>query len=680
MNDGDGQALFQATSVAIIGASAKTPWASSVLQTLGAIGFEGRIHLVNRRGGELLGRVAATSIAAIGDQVDNAFVMAPAAALPETFEEMAAAGIRRGVVVTSGFAELGSTGAAAQKQVFDRAHDLGLKLMGPNSMGFVNFTDRMALAAIPIPLPLLPDPRVAVISQSGATSALIARTAHSTNVALTHIFAMGNEATVDMADVIDYLVAREEVRSIAIFAESVRRPQVFLAAARRALAAQKPIVMLKVGVGALAAQVAQAHTGALVGDNKVFDAVCREVGIIRVNTVEQLLQTADMLAYTGVVGPGGFAVSSLSGGTCEMIADLGEAAGVPFASLSPQVTDRLQGVLPDFATVQNPLDVTGGVLSNLSAFGDATAILGGDEQVALVAACFDVPQAADRDTPNLSRPVLRHLASGIERSGRPGFLLLQAHLGISDYARDVIRDEKLPHLALGLETAMNAVGAVFRWSARVRESREEVPAAPVAAVGVRPSGEREMLDYLAGRGIPTIPASIVGSADQAAAAAAAIGQPLAMKILSRDIQHKTEVGGVMLNIAGPAGAAAAYDAMLDRVRAAAPDARIEGVIVSPMRTDGIELIVGVARDPTWGLVLAVGLGGIWVELIADAALHLLPVTPAQVAKMLGRLQAGKLLDGYRGQPKADRARIAQVIADIGNAAIALGPNLVFPRD
>ena len=666
--------LFAPRSVAIIGASEKNPWAKLVLTTLERLEFSRPIHLVNRRSGSVLGRTVAESARAIGEPVDSAFVMVPAAVMEETFHDMAAAGITKGVVVTSGFAEMGGDGAAEQARLFDQARSLGITLMGPNSLGFLNLVDRVALSALPVTLPLLPNPCVGLISQSGSIAGVIGNTAHATNVSLTHVIALGNEAMVDMADAIDFMIDDPTTRSIAIFAESVRRPDAILGAVRRALAARKPIVLLKVGVGELAAQVAQAHTGALVGDNKVFDAICRDWGIIRVDTMEQLLQTANMLAHTGVLGDGGFAAASLSGGACEMLADLGEAEGVPFASFSADTSEKLAATLPDYATIHNPLDVTGGVLSNLQAFEDALALAGQDPGVAIVAACFDIASSKEGDV--LGRPVIRHLASGIKRAGVPGFLLPQTYLSVSDYGRETLTDAGMPLASAGLGHAMKAVGGAFRWSARVREGAEKVPTIEIALADVRPLTERQTLDFLSSRGVPVIPGRIARSADEAAAFAREIDEPLVLKILSRDIAHKTEVGGVALDIVGPDAARAEYEAMLSRVKDRKPDAVIEGVILSPMRGKGVELIVGVARDPAWGLVLAVGLGGVWVELLEDADLSLLPVTPDKVERMLGRLKAGKLLDGYRGQPAADRRKLAEVIAAIGNAAIALGPDLM----
>lgn len=665
-------ALFAPRSIAVLGASERNPWTRYIVGTLDALGFDGALHLVNRRADAILGRASVASADAIGAPVDSAFVAVPAHSLEQTFVEMAQAGIKTGVVVSSGLAETGAAGALEERRLFDKAAALGLTLMGPNSLGFINFVDRVGLSALHLPLPLLPNPKIGVVSQSGATGGIIANTANAINVALTHVIAVGNEAMVDIVDGIDYLLQDDRVSVIAVFASSVRRPEAFIEVAKRALAKRKPIVLLKIGSSELAAQVAKAHTGALVGNDKVFDAICREYGILRVDTMEQLLQTSAMLAHTGCLGPGGFAVASLSGGACEMIADLGEASRVPFAVFAKDTVAKLAEVLPEYATVQNPLDVTGGVLSDYQRFEDAIAHVGNDPQVAIVAACIDLPQNASVE--RLGRPMMHHMSRGLQRADVPGFLLSQTFLSISDYGRAVIEDTQMPHVSAGLRHSLQAVAHAIEWSARVRTAAPEAHA-PIASATDHPLTERETLNYLSSRGVPTISTRMAVSAEDAAAIAEELSGAVVLKIVSQDIPHKTDVGGVVLNVRGGAAAASEYAAMIERIAARRPDARVQGVSISPMREQGIELIVGVTRDPSWGLVLAVGIGGIWVELLADADIAPLPVTADRVEQMLGRLKASRLLDGYRGSPAVDRRRVAEAIVAIGDAALALGNRL-----
>ena len=665
--------LFRPRSVAIVGASDKNPWSAIVTRCLENIGFVGRVHLVNRRGTPALGRQTAQSCVDL-EAVDAAFVAVPAVALRDALEDMAAGGIRYGAVVTSGFAETGGDGAVEQARIFDRARELGLTLLGPNSLGFTNFVNRVSLGAIPLTLPPLERPRVGMVSQSGATAAMIYSLAYQQNVSLSYSIAMGNEAMVDLADVIEFLTGDEATKSIAVFAETIRNPPAFERAARAARAAGKPIVILKVGTGAVTAAVAQAHTGALVGDDRVFEAVCESLNILRVKSFEDLVVTADVLAALGPINPSkGFGLISISGGACEVVADRGEEAGLQFPPFAPSTRAALVGVLADFGAAHNPLDITGAAMSNPRIYSGSMHAVSADPAIGLFGVVAEIPANREADSP-MSAGMLSEIALGFRVSSCPGLVIQQTFKPVSAYGREVIDRNNLPAVTGGLDHAVRAIGLLYKWS------RGQL-AAPTAEVRTRTSSadkpvtEHQALAYLAAAGVPVIPQHVVHSSTEAAHAARALNSPAVLKILSPDIQHKTEVGGVQLNLLGDEIVAAAFDRIVSSVQTARPDARIDGVIVSPMRSGGLELFVGIARDPSWGLAMAVGLGGVWIELLGDAILQMLPVTPAAVLAMLRRLKAAKLLEGYRGSKPVNLDRLAQVIAAIGDAALGLGDDL-----
>jgi acyl-CoA synthetase (NDP forming) len=663
--------LFRPRSVAIIGASDNNPWPRIVTTSLLASGFDGPVHLINKRGTRALGRQTVTSCTEVKEDVDAAFIAVPAAALDEALDDMANAGWRHGSVVTSGFAETGGDGAALQKAIFAKARERGLTLLGPNSLGVLNFADRAGLAAIPVPQPPPQDGHVALVSQSGATASLLVQQAHRQNIGLSHAVALGNEAMIDMAEVLTFLIEDERVRAIAVFAETIRRPAQFLAAAKRALALSKPIVILKVGASELTAEVAQAHTGALVGDDRVFDAVCRQYGLVRVKSLEQLIVTSGLLAHTGVLDPKGFAGASISGGACELMADAGAAAGVPFVRFAPSTLERLKGIISDYGAAHNPLDITGAAVRTPKLFEDALAAIATDPDVAILACTYD-PPAGEGLSAELSGGQLKHIAAGLATASAPTILIEQTMRDMTPFARDLLADANAPLVLPGISGAMEAIGAAFVWSDTVRRGLDEAPSPSPS--NERPHDERATLKYLSAADVPVIPASIARSSPEARQLAETLAGPVALKILSRDIAHKTEVGGVALNVQPP-DAGEVYNRIMAAVTASAPNARIEGVIVSPMRGAGLELIVGVARDPTFGPVIAVGFGGTLVEVLDDSALRLLPVHEREARRMLDELRGRRLLDGYRGAPAVNIDALASIIARIGNAAIALGPTL-----
>jgi len=663
--------LLRARSVTLIGASDNNPWCAMVARGLAAGGFEGPVHLVNARGNQALGRETVRSCTDL-PEVDAAFIAVPAAAIGAAIEDMAAAGISHGVVVTSGFAELGGEGKRAEERLFGRAAELGVTLMGPNSLGFANLVDKVCLSAIPL-RPALPSSGVALVSQSGATSAMLYSFAHQQGIGLTHSVALGNEAMIDLCDVVEFLLDDERVKAVAIFAESIRDAGRFRAIAERALKARKPIVVQKVGVGELTAAVAQAHTGALVGDDRVFQAACDAYGVMRASSIEDLIVTAGLLASTGPIdAEKGFALISASGGACEIAADGGELAGVPFPPFADATRDRLGEVISAYGATHNPFDITGAVMAKPEMYADAVRAIGMDGQFGLIGLITEVGESEAATSP-ASLGMIRATARGLADIDVPVVLIQQYLKPVSEFGRTVLAEHGLPALTGGLDHAMRALGRLWHWSRRVALPPPTATTATASSAEL-PRGERATLEFLSGHGVPVIPQRVVRTTHEAAAAAAEIGGSLALKILSPDIAHKTEVGGVALHVP-PEEAGAAFERILASARTKCPDAEIQGALVSPMREEGVDLIVGVVRDPVWGLAIAVGLGGIWVELLKDSALRLLPVSRGEARDMLLSLKAAPLLTGYRGTPALDIDRIAEAIVGIGNAAIALGHGL-----
>lgn len=665
--------LFRAKSVAILGASDKNPWSAIAAKTLTEIGYEGTIHLVNRRGTPALGRETIKSCADAEGGIDAAFVAVPAAFLGDALEDMAAGGVKCGAVVTSGFAEVGEEGAQLQKQLFERARELDLTLLGPNSIGFTNFEDGIALGAMPMPNPATGRRRVAIVSQSGATTVMIAQAAHAYNVPLTHAVAMGNEAMVGLSDVLHFMIEDEATKAICVFAESIRDPEAFLNAAKSAHKAKKAIVMLKVGVGELTAAVAQAHTGALVGDDKVFQAMCDAYNIVRVGSLEDLVITANTLAAVGPIDPSkGCAAISISGGACEIIADRGEEVGIPFPQFSDETREKLSTVLADFGASHNPLDITGAAMSRPELFADAMRAIDEDGQFGFLAVNSEVPSSEAQASPT-AKAQQKVISDCFEEIDIKGALWVQTLRTTSNFARAFLNDLNHPLVTGGLDHSVRATGRLWQWS---RGLEREIPdRAPGLSTRHRPTGELELLGYLSERGMPVIPQTVAHGREEAVAFANKLDGPVVLKVLSADIAHKTEVGGVLLNLAGTDEVAEGYDRIIENVKKAKPDAHVEGILVSPMRSGGHELILGIARDPEWGLVLALGMGGVWVELLKDTQLRLLPVTQSEVVEALTQLKAAKLLTGYRGGKPTDFEAIAEAVTAFCNAAMELGDDL-----
>jgi acyl-CoA synthetase (NDP forming) len=340
--------------------------------------------------------------------------------------------------------------------------------------------------------------------------------------------------------------------------------------------------------------------------------------------------------------------------------------------LSSGAVAELRDALPSFGTPNNPLDITGGAVLQPDLFEQGLRILGQQTEFSALACLFDVPVLEEQAT-EFTLAALRHIAAGLHAAKMPALMISHTVKPVTDVSTRIIEDIGLSYVGAGIHHGMNALGRAFWWSEQYcRLAGAPAPTSQITPATERPRSERATLEFLAQRGVPVIPTTLAKDADQAVLAAQAIGGKVVLKIASGDIAHKSDIGGVALNLEGNTAIADAFR----RIMAVAPNgARVDGVLVAPMRTGGIELFVGCTRDPQWGPVIAVGLGGVWVEVLQDVALRPLPVDATEVGRMLAELRGTKLLQGVRGMPAAEMDAVAAVIASIGDAAVALGPQL-----
>jgi acyl-CoA synthetase (NDP forming) len=668
------QSLFRPRAIAIVGASDKSLFSSIAVNNLTAAGFGDRLHLVNRRGVPTHGRETVTTCADLPAGVDVAFLMVPQGGTADALREAAAAGIGNAVVLSSGYAEAGPAGRAAQEELLRVARELDVVVLGPNHLGFVNVTDSIPVTSIP-GLPTTAGP-VGLVAQSGATASSMLEFADLMAVRFSHVVTTGNEAMVTASDVLDFLVDDEQTRAIALFVETFREPQRLLRALSRARAAGKAVVVLKLGTSELSARTAVAHTGALVGDDKVIDAVLRQYGAIRVDSVEDLLLTANLAAHTGPLARPGVGITSISGGACDVVADRAQDLGMSLTTLTDETVAELAALLPSYGTPHNPLDVTGAAVIDPGLFTTTAAAVGRDPGVGIVGTIFDLP-SVEPPGGHGGGAMCRAIAAGLAASPVPGVVINQTLRPVTPYTERLMADYGLPFLIGGLRHAVVALAGIGRWSDSLRRPAVEGSQVPVP---VPPAAERtgawsevRARELLEAAGVPVVPGVLVHSADEAVAAAQEHAS-VAVKLVSPDVLHKSDLGAVLLGVTGPEAVREAYDTVLAAAQKQ-PDAAVEGVLVSPMRDSAVELVVGVVRDAEWGPVLAVGLGGVFVEVLADAALRLLPVDRADVADMLGELRGRAVLDGVRGSGPVDREALVDAVHAVARLAEALGDDL-----
>lgn len=678
--------FFAPRSLALVGASETSGWSRYLMASLAVAGFDGRVVPVHPQHRTVFDRPAIPTLRSLDEPVDLAFAMVPTHAVEGVVEDAAAAGVRNLIVLAAGYAEAGEEGRRRERRLVDVAAGHGITLLGPNCLGFINAHAKVAPYGLVMNPPLLPGP-VGIVLQSGALASAVLGYARARAIGISTLTSMGNEGMVTTPDVIDYLIEDGDTTVIALFLEGIRQPRRFAHLAQKAAERGKPIVALKVGRSAGGERAARAHTGAIAGDDAVVDAALRQYGVIRVYSLEELLVTAGLLGYARRLPAGRrMGVVTASGGACDIIADRADDEGIEIPDFTPATTERLRVTLPPFAGVHNPLDVTGYVLANArdkptAPADDALEVVAADPNVDFVLDMLTLPEKAPPDPSAIERR-MEALAGIVDRSPVPVLMVTPTATDVSPYVREVTGRHGI-HLLGGLDLGMSAVGHVVRWAER-RRHREAAPARGVPPppwprpvpepADLHPPGpwpEDVARDYVAEAGVPVVPAELVNSGTEAALAAKRLGWPVALKVCSPDIPHKSDIGGVALGLRSAAEVRRAYGRVM-RAADAVPGARIRGVLVSPMRGGGVELLAGVTVDPVFGPVLAIGLGGIFVEIVRDTSLRVLPVGDGEIRGMLGELRGAALLRGARGRRLADLDRIARVVATAAECALALG--------
>jgi acetate---CoA ligase (ADP-forming) len=674
--------FFAPRSLAVVGASEGSGWARFILASAAAVGFSGPLIPVHPRHETVFGRPAVRRLRDLTEPVDLAFVMVPTDVVPDVIDDAAAAGIRNAVVLASGYRELGAEGGARQHALTQQAAEHGILLLGPNCLGFLNTHAPAGPFALTVPLPLRPGP-VGIALQSGALASAMLGFARSRAIGVSTLVTIGNESMISTADVLGYLVDDEQTRVICLFLEEISEPDRFADLTARAASAGKPVVVLKTGSSPAGQVAALAHTGSIVGDDAVVDAALRQLGVIRVTSIEELLGTAGLLAYDRWPRGRRMGVLTASGGACGLIADQATRQDIVIPPFAARTVAAIKPHLPEFAAAHNPLDVTGYVLANprltaLTAIDHALDAAAADPGLDFVLFCgVTIPDVRppDEGQAKLIAERVRWLGERIAAAPIPVIPMGTTCVDVSGYARDLLTKHGV-HLLGGIDLGMQALGRALRWLENRPAGRPLARHRPVTST-VRNDGpwsEAAVRELLAACAVPLVPAELVTTAEAATRAARRLGSPVALKVCSAQIAHKSDIGGVALGVHGDAQVQDAYRRVLAAGQGV-PGAVVDGVLVTPMRVGGVELLVGVTVDRTFGPVLTVGLGGVWVELLADTSLRVLPVTTDEVKGMLGELRGSPLLRGARGTRPADLDALAQVVKNVGDTALALNGSI-----
>ncbi|HEY8611032.1 MAG TPA: acetate--CoA ligase family protein [Roseomonas sp.] len=660
-------------SVAVIGASDDaTRIGGRPVHSMIRRGFQGALWPVNPKRDRVQGLQAFPDVDSLPGTPDAAIIAVPGAMAEQAVDALGRRGCPAAIVFTAGFAEVDEAGRLAQDRLVGIARRHGMRLLGPNCLGLFN----APLGYFPIftssfengwPVePMAGRGRVGIASQSGAYGTHLFGAARNRGIATPVLITTGNEAEVTLGDVIGWMAGDDGVEIIAAYSEGVREGPRFLAALEAARRARKPVVMMKVGRSALGAHAARSHTASIAGDDAVTGVVLEEFGVHRARNTEELLDIA--YAATPRIYPVGntLGVVSISGGAGVMISDVAEEQGLPMPPMPEEAQARLRALIP-FSNPANPVDCTAQVFNDMSLIGAFARGMVEDGGYTSLIAFFTQVGAS----PSLA-PKLRAELNAV-RAGHPDRLWCLSVLAPPERVKEYEDDGYLvfedPSRAVVALAAQGRFGDAF-----ARPPRAEV-ALPAVTLPATAPDEARAKRLLAAAGIPAVPEATAASMEEAVAAARAIGFPVVMKLLSPDILHKSEVGGVMLDVADEAAVRAHYERLMWNAAENAPGARVTGVLVARQIRGAVEVALGITRDPVFGPVAMVGLGGVFIEVLRDVALRRCPVDVGEAEAMIRSLRGFPLLDGARGRPRADVPALARALSALSAFAVAAGPGL-----
>lgn len=674
--------LLRPRSIAIFGASDDpTRISGRPLRYLLEAGFKEPIYPINPNRKTVQGVTAYASLADVPETPDVALIAVPAALTEQAVRDCVEKGVRGAVIFSAGYAESGEEGLAVQQRVAGIARAGGLRLLGPNCLGVFNpqigffgtFTQSLD-KEMPTPGPL------GIVSQSGAYGSHIAYLARQRGMGINYWITTGNEADVDVSECLEWMAGQDDVKVIMAYVEGIRDGERFRRALALARRNRKPIVMMKVGRSETGARAASSHTASLAGSDAIYDALFRQYGVHRAETTDEQLDVA-YACMRGIFPDGNkLGVVTLSGGAGVLICDAAERHGLDVAPMPEKAQETLRTLLP-FATVTNPVDTTAQALNDMNLLARNIEVMldqGGYD--ALIGFFSTVP-----NTRTLSGPLRKAIEDGCSRF--PDRLIALEMVADKEVVREY---EKAGFLVFeDAARGVSALSALARFA--VAFGRKDMAASTAASpvpVGNGALSEVKAKRLLGAAGIPFLNETLATAPDAAGEAADAIGYPVVMKIVSPDIEHKTEIGGVIVGILDRAGAEEAYRTLVERAARHRPDAVIEGVLVAPMARKGVEVIVGVTRDSVFGPAVMFGLGGVHVEVLKDVTFRLAPFDIDEARAMIDEIRGRAMLSGARGAAPSDVPALAQLLVDVSEFAAAhrddiesidLNPVIVLPE-
>lgn len=679
--------LLKPTSVAVIGASEKEGFGGDVCRNiLSYVEDRSHVYFIHPKRDSVFGVPCYKSISDVPENVDLMVICTSQKTVIPLLQEGAKKGVGGAVVFASGYGEVGTAeGKQNEAELIAAAKELDIAVMGPNCAGFVNYIDNVQAFAF-ISAKRDRKGSVGVVSQSGQ---LCLSMMDDPGMRFSYNISAGNGKIVQMEDYMDFLVDDEDTKVVSIYIEGVKNADKFAAVLKKAAEKRKPVVILKAGRSAKGGAIAASHTGSLSGSDASFDAVLKKFGAIRVDDLEELIAMSLMLStMKRMPEKATFASMNLSGGETGICADVGSLNGIEYPDFAEETLKKLKEQLPSYASPNNPLDMTASLSYDADLYAGALRTVMDDPNIGMVLIGYTLLL-------EIADPCIHYMYKGIEKvvQEKGGNCKPIAMIPFAENTRNPEYQEKLFQIGVPVLPPPVYAFKMLRHLADFINYKPETKTLELA-VGHPESQETQALSEheskleLKTYGVPVPDEVIVTSKEEAAQFAKDHPGPLVMKIESADILHKSDVGGVKLNVCGPEAAEKAYEEIMESVTAKRPDAHINGILTVPMLDAGVEIIIGVNNDPQFGPMIMVGMGGVFVEVFKDVALYPAPLKEEEALEMLKSLKSFKLLNGYRGTEKCDIKALCQTIVAISNYAQAnkdvlkeldINPLFVYPE-
>jgi acyl-CoA synthetase (NDP forming) len=692
--------FFEPKSIAILGASGDPAKPSGRTQAeLINKGYKGEIFPINPKYSDIFGLKCYPSLSDVPGKVELVVITLPAKEVYAALEQCAAKGVKAAVIFSSGFAEIGPKGLNLQEKITELARKHGIRLLGPNCVGLINVRSRVIASFAVLDLSDVGPRSVGFVTQSGAVSALLYSQAQASGIGFNYLISVGNEADTDFSDYLGYLTEDHSTKMIGGYLEGVRDGRKLRRVAEEAAKVQKPIMILKVGRHKAAAKAAASHTGALAGADHIYDAFFKQTGIIRMAKAEELIAFAQLFSAGRLPRGKNIAILTLSGGNGVIMADACEEMGFTLPMLKENTRAKMEKVLPPFGSSQNPIDSTAKYITHPQILLTCLKALLEDENIDIIYAMFDLSKANGVE-------IARNIIDIYNSTDKPIVISPSWVFPGADEGEGVreLRRAGLP-VVIDSDQAVRALAHLADYAEFLRKRKSKAYEIPVlSGVGAQQDrmeqrsaelnnlagvlSEARSKDLLASYGIPVTRQNLARNENEAASMAEQIGYPVVLKVDSPDIPHKTEAGALMLNLNSEAEVRKAYTTVLQNAGQYKPDARINGVLVQEMLPEGIEVIIGMTKDPVFGPTIMFGLGGIFVEVLKDVSFRVAPLSRGDAMDMIKEIKGYPLLKGVRGKQPADVNALVDVIMKVSAMVTVLenhieeldiNPLVVYPE-